>query len=133
MNRVALLFKPEHISVVHVHLVYEEMLTQIANMCEIFNLGVPDRGEQPLYKLVREAIAEEEAICATKIQSEGHQDTEDIESTKEMEAVEVPAEDDQDVENSEPAEEATYTDKSKMIVVRKLSYIKYIWHNDVFS
>ena len=46
----------EKLSIVHVHLVYEAMLVEVTSMCSIFNLGVPDRRDKPLYELIKDAL-----------------------------------------------------------------------------
>lgn len=58
MKRMEYHYDQSLLSVAHVHLVYTGMLTEIENMCDIFNLGVADRGEKHLYYLIKEAINE---------------------------------------------------------------------------
>ena len=78
MNWIRRKFKSEHTSVAHVHLVYADVLTQITNMCEIFNLGVPDRGEEPLHSLVRKAIMDEEARISSNVAEEDYAEDGDV-------------------------------------------------------
>ena len=80
MDQIERGYKKEYVSVVHVHLVYEEMLTQITNMCDIFNLGVPDRGKEPLYDLVRVDIKQEAARIAQRNVQNGSEEANEMRS-----------------------------------------------------
>ena len=56
MGRMVNRYDNEKLSIVHVHLVYEAMLVEVTSMCSIFNLGVPDRRDKPLYELIKDAL-----------------------------------------------------------------------------
>ena len=84
MGRMINQYDKEKLSIVHVHLVYEAMLAEVTSMCSIFNLGVPDRRDKPLYELIKDALDVEcdvKGDCAVVKERESSEETDNASHT----------------------------------------------------